>query len=108
YKGYDILTESRALLLLAMPYIILQAGMMNLGILDIQTAGTLGIHDISVIGLVISWRVVALLVAQGAATGLVAMFAYLWIRKDLTELGGTFKHGACVLIALGIPIALWY
>lgn len=107
-KKYRIRTESRALLLVAMPYIMLQAGMMNLGILDIQAAGGFGIHGIAVIGLVISWRVIALLVAQGAAAGLVTMFTYSWMRRELTELGGTFKHGACVLAALSIPIGVWY
>jgi MATE family multidrug resistance protein len=101
-------SELYAVLRLAGSIVPAQMGMMGLGMADTVAAGTLGSEAIAAVGLAQAWRMTVLIVAQGAAAGIVPFIASAWSRHDYDNASQAFLHGGILLTFIGLPIIAWH
>ncbi|MES2206488.1 MAG: MATE family efflux transporter [Pseudomonadota bacterium] len=100
--------EIHALFELAWPIVLVQIGIISLGVVDTISSGYLGPDATAAVGLAQAWRIAALIIAQGVAAGMVPLIAYAWTQNNVKDIAQTFKHSVMLFTILAIPIACWY
>ncbi|MES2208032.1 MAG: MATE family efflux transporter [Pseudomonadota bacterium] len=100
--------EVYSLFQLAWPIVLVQIGIMSLGVVDTIAAGSLGAHATAAVGLAQAWRIAALIIAQGVAAGMVPLIAYAWSQHNFKDVAETLRYSLILLSVLAIPIGYWY
>lgn len=98
--------EIRVQLRLALPVIVIQIGMVSMGIVDAAFLGRVSAADLAAVTLGNSWSFTPTIFGLGVLTALDPLIGQAWGARDQLAVARGLQRGLLLAVLLSVPIAL--
>jgi len=97
--------EVREQIRLAVPVVLIQVGLMTMGLVDAGFMGRVSAKDLAAVFLGDTWVFFFLCFGMGTLTALDPVISQAWGAKDTTAITRGMQRGLLLAVVLSVPIA---